>query len=147
MLQLIPFIMFEGQAKDAISFYEKALDAKVVFKRTMGELPTASENPLTEEQKDRIVHSVLKIGETSIFVSDWINGQVLQKGNQVMICLTTRDADKARQYFEALQPGGKILIPLGEVPFSPAYGMLKDKFGVTFQVFTATQQTETLYGL
>lgn len=147
MLQLIPFIMFDGQAKDAISFYEEALDAKVVFKRTMGDLPTDSENPLTEEQKTRIIHSVLKIGETSIFISDLINGQVLQKGNQVMICLTTRDTDKARQYFETLQLGGEVLIPLCEVPFSPAYGILTDKFGVTFQIFTATQQTEALYGL
>jgi uncharacterized glyoxalase superfamily protein PhnB len=56
-------------------------------------------------------------------------------------------SDRARQYFEALQLGGKILIPSSEVLFSPAYGILTDKFGVTFQVFTATQQTATLYGM
>ncbi|MBB6669373.1 VOC family protein [Cohnella nanjingensis] len=136
-VQLIPFLMFDGNAKEAISFYEEALEAKVLFKETVGEGPLNPEASLTEEQKAQIAHSVLKIGATDIYASDLIPGQRLQRGNQVTICITTNDAEKARQYYEALLPGGRVLQELGEVYFSPAFGMLTDRFGVTFQIFTS----------
>ncbi|MFD0678426.1 MULTISPECIES: VOC family protein [unclassified Paenibacillus] len=135
-MQLVPFLMFNGNASEAISFYETALEAKVLFKQTVGEDPLSPEVQLTEEQKAQISHSILKIGETNVYASDLIPGQKLQVGNQVTICITTNDAGKARQYYEALLPGGKVLQQLGEVHFSPAYGMLTDQFGITFQIFT-----------
>ncbi|OZB92284.1 VOC family protein [Paenibacillus sp. XY044] len=136
-VQLIPFLMFDGNAKDAILFYEEVLGAKVLFKQTVGEGPLDPEVSLTEEQKAQIAHSVLKIGTTDIFASDLIPGQQLQRGNQVTICITTKDPAKARQYYEALLPGGQVLQELGVVHFSPAYGMITDRFGVTFQIFTS----------
>jgi PhnB protein len=54
----------------------------------------------------------------------------------VTICITTKDADKSKQIFEALQQGGQVIMPLQETHFSPAYGNLTDKFGVNFQIFT-----------
>ncbi|MDU5950647.1 MAG: VOC family protein, partial [Paenibacillus macerans] len=58
-----------------------------------------------------------------------------QSGTQVTICLTTNDAELAKRMFEALAEGGQINMPLQETFFSPAYGSLTDKFGVTFQIF------------
>ncbi|WP_079912300.1 VOC family protein [Paenibacillus sp. 32352] len=133
ILQMTPFIMLDGKAKEAIRFYEQVLDAKILFTQTFGEAPDSS---LPEEAKDRLAHSVLKIGEADLFVADTSPGQAHQAGNTVNICVTTNSKEEAKQLFDALLEEGQVIFPLQEVHFSPAYGMVTDKFGVTFQIFT-----------
>ncbi|CAM4444776.1 PhnB protein [Paenibacillus endophyticus] len=132
-VQLTPFIMLDGGAREAIAFYEQALDAKVVFKQTFGEAPGQA---VPEQARDRLAHSVLKIGGTDLFVADTDPGTRFAQGNQVNICITVADKEQARKYYEALQEGGQVDLPLQEIHFSPAYGMVTDKFGVTFHIFT-----------
>jgi PhnB protein len=135
-LQVTPFIMLDGNAKEAIQFYEKSLDAEVIFMQTFGEGPENHEHPLPEEAKERLAHSVLKIGDADLFVADTFPGQTNQIGNRVQICITTPNIEKSNQFFEALKQGGQVNMPLQKIHFSPAYGMVTDKFGVTFQIFT-----------
>ncbi|WP_199621929.1 VOC family protein [Paenibacillus alkalitolerans] len=131
-LQLIPFIMLDGNAKEAILFYEGSLDAKVAFKQTFGEGPET----VPEEAKERISHSVLKIGEAELFIADTFPDEPNQPGHRVQICITSPDMEKSKQFYDALQQGGQVITPLQEIYFSPAYGVITDKFGVTFQIFT-----------
>ncbi|MBP1995444.1 VOC family protein [Paenibacillus eucommiae] len=139
-LQLNCFIMLDGHAEEAIEFYEKSLGAKILFKQTLGEGPENPDNPLSADEKKRIAHSVLHVGETEIMVSDTAPGQPLQRGNQVNICITTSDTEVSKQIYTALQQDGQIDLPLEATYFSPAYGMITDKFGVTFQIFTKRPQ-------
>lgn len=132
-VQVNPYIMLEGNAKEAIQFYEKSLDAKVLFQQTFGEAP---EFPVPEEAKEQIAHSVLKIGEMELLVADTEPGQQTQIGNRVTICITTNEVKEAHQIYTALQQEGTVNIPLTKTYFSPAYGVVTDQFGVTFQIFT-----------
>lgn len=135
-LRLIPYLVMNGNAKEAIEFYQKALDAQVLFSQSFGEMPENPEFPLPAEAKDRVSHATIKIGETDLMLSDTFPGQPHQSGNQVTICISTNDADQAHRFFDALKDGGQVGMPLQETFFSPAYGSVTDKFGVTFQVFT-----------
>lgn len=139
-LQFIPFIFLDGNANEAIQFYEKSLDAKVTFKQTFGDAPDDPNHPLPANAKERIAHSVLKAGEAEIFVADVAPGQPNQGGNKVSICITTNDIEQSKRFYEALQQDGQVNMPLQEVYFSPAYGVVTDKFGVSFQIFTTRQQ-------
>jgi PhnB protein len=139
-LQLIPYIMLDGQASEAIEFYVKALDAKVLFKQTIGEGPGNPEFPLTIEDKQRVAHSVLQVGTTEMYVADLEPGQACQLGNQVTICITTNEREQSKPIYDALLQDGQVIMPLQETYFSPAYGMVTDKFGVTFQIFTKRQR-------
>ncbi|CAM4516611.1 VOC family protein [Paenibacillus macerans] len=134
-MRLTPYLVMDGNAKEAISFYEKALEAKVIMLQSFGEMPENPEFPLPEAAKDRVSHALLKVGESEMMFSDTFPGQPHQSGTQVTICLTTNDAELAKRMFEALAEGGQINMPLQETFFSPAYGSLTDKFGVTFQIF------------
>ncbi|NGQ96785.1 VOC family protein [Brevibacillus sp. SYP-B805] len=138
-LRLTPYLMMDGNAKEAIQFYEQALDAKVLFFQTFGEMPENPEFPLPEEAKNRVSHAMLKIGESDLMFSDTFPGTPHQQGSQVTICISTDDKEKAKQIFEALQQGGQVTMPLQETFFSPAYGIVTDKFGVTFQIYTEGQ--------
>lgn len=139
-LRLIPYLVMNGNAKDAIEFYEKALDAQVLFIQSFGEMPENPEYPLPAEAKNRISHATLKVGETELMFSDTFPGQPHQSGSQVTICISTNDAEKATKMYEALQQDGQVHMPLQETFFSPAYGNVTDKFGINFQIFTEGQQ-------
>ncbi|MBT2654915.1 VOC family protein [Bacillus sp. ISL-18] len=135
-LRLIPYLVMNGNAKEAIEFYQKALEAQVIFSQSFGEMPENPEFPLPAEAKDRVSHATIKIGETDLMLSDTFPGQPHQSGTQVTICISTNDADQAHRFFDALKEGGQVSMPLQETFFSPAYGSVTDKFGVNFQVFT-----------
>lgn len=133
---LTPYLMLNGNAAEAIAFYERVLDAKVIFKQTFGDIPNLPEEIVQRTKRDQIAHAVLKIGDSQLLIADTESGEPLQPGNQVTVCITLTQAEQAKELFELLQEGGQIDQPFGETYFSPAYGSITDKFGVTFLVFT-----------
>lgn len=135
-VRLIPYLVMDGNAREAIQFYERALEAQVLFQQSFGEMPENPDFPLPAEAKDRVSHATIKVGDSEIMFSDTFPGQPHQTGTQVTICISTDDAEKAKKMFDGLSDGGKVEMPLQETFFSPAYGSVTDKFGVTFQVFT-----------
>ncbi|WNS41956.1 VOC family protein [Paenibacillus sp. MMS20-IR301] len=139
-LQVNPFILVDGTADEAIAFYQEALGAKLLFKQTVGEGPQNPEAPMSEAEQARIAHSVLLVGETKFFVADQELNQPLTHGNGITICITVDTPDEARQLYNALGEGGTVDLELSPAYFSPAYGMVTDKFGVAFQIFTKRPQ-------
>ncbi|MFB9324638.1 VOC family protein [Paenibacillus aurantiacus] len=137
---LIPFLEMNGSANEAIDLYVKALDAQVVYMLRFGDMPENPESPLPPEKKDWINYAVLKIGESELQLSDHFTGGSYQKGTQLTIVVQTDDKDKATQYFETLKEGGQVNEPLQASFFSPAYGNVTDKFGVTFRILTKGSQ-------
>ncbi|OIK16262.1 hypothetical protein BIV60_05675 [Bacillus sp. MUM 116] len=139
-VRLIPYLVMDGNAKEAIQFYQKALDAQVLFSQSFGEMPENPEFPIPADAKDRISHATIKIGDSDLMFSDTFPGQPHQSGSQVTICITTDDAEKAKKFFDALSDNGQVTMPLQETFFSPAYGNVIDKYGVHFQIFTEGKQ-------
>lgn len=129
----------DGNAKEAIQFYEKALDAQVVMVQTFGEMPANPDFPLPDSARDRISHALLKVGETDLMFSDTFPGQPVQSSNQVQICIMTDQAEQAKRIYEALREGGQVVMPLQETFWSPAYGIVADKFGVNWNISTEAE--------
>lgn len=125
--------MLDGQAKEAIQFYQEVFDAELLFVQTFAESP---EEPITDHDDQLIAHSVLKIGNSQLMVADRSPEFPSQKGSQVSICVTIPEVEKTKRIYRALQQGGEIHTPLEKTYFSPAYGVVTDQFGVTFQFFT-----------
>ena len=51
------------------------------------------------------------------------------------LSLTAKDPAEAQRLFDALGKGGQVQMPLGKTFFSPAFGVLADKFGVSWMVY------------
>jgi PhnB protein len=127
-----------GRAREAVAFYEKALEAQVMHVRTYGEMPV----PCPDALKDCVCDSLLRVGESVFMLFDAPHPPVpgssadpdsgLSAKAAVALSITIRDAEKTRRIFGALQQGGTVIAPLEEVPFSPAFGTVTDQFGVTF---------------
>lgn len=82
----------------------------------------------------------LSVSLLIVQLSDHFTRSNYQKGTQVTIVVQTDDKDQATRYFEALKQGGQVNDPLEANFFSPAYGNVTDKFGVTFRILAVKQQ-------
>lgn len=138
-VKLTPYITLEGRTKEAIQFYEKAIGAEVISIFTYGEMPDMP-NTFTDDLKDLVAHAKLKVGETELMFSDAPYGSPIENGKRVTICITTNDVEKSKRIYEALRQGGQVNMPFKEEPFSPGFGDVTDKFGVTFQIYTEIER-------
>lgn len=140
ILGLYPYLVLNGDGQEAVKFYEAALDAKVLGIQTFADMPENPEFPTPPEAKNRILNAHLKVGETDLMLSDTFPGQPYQLGSQVTIALTVNDVGNSQEVFGKLQKGGHVNMPLQETFWSPSYGSVTDKYGVTWQI--TTQVTE-----
>lgn len=134
-IKLTPYITLEGRANEAIQFYQQAIGAEVISIATYGEMPDMP-STFSDDLKDLIAHAKLKVGEAELMFSDAPGGSPLENGKRVTICITTNNVEESRRIYEALRQGGHVNIPFQEEVFSPGFGDVTDKFGVTFQIYT-----------
>lgn len=133
-MKLNPYLNFDGTTKEAVYFYEKVLGGKLVGIMTFGDMPEDPNHPLPDNMKDRVMHAHLKVGDTDLMFSDTFPGMPFQPGDTVQIAIHPSEESRAREIFAALEDGGHVVMPLQKTDWSPLYGIVKDKFGVTFQV-------------
>lgn len=139
-IRLVAYLNFDGQSREAVEFYKQVFDAEIMGIMTFGEMPADPNMPMPDSAKDRVAHAMLKVGDTELMFSDTFPGQSIQPGSQMSICIVSADAERSRKIFDALAEGGNVTMPLQETFWSPAYGMVTDKFGVPFQISTDAKQ-------
>ncbi len=128
-----PYLFFEGRCDEAIEFYKKALGAEVETIMRYKENPEPPPDFLPPGSEDKIMHASIRIGETTIMVSDGnCRGEANFQG--FSLSLGAADAAKADRLFNALADGGQVQMPIGETFFSPRFGMVADRFGVSWMV-------------
>jgi PhnB protein len=142
-IHLNPYLIFDGNAREAVHFYEKALGGKVIGIMTFGDMPADPNHPLTDDMKDRVMHALLKVGDADLMFSDTFPGMPYQPGDTVQIAIHPQDQARAREIFAVLEDGGQVVMPLQKTDWSPLYGIVKDKFGVTFQVNVPGEQPQS----
>lgn len=133
------YLRTNGNGKEAVKFYEEALEAENLGVQTYGELPENPEFPLPEEAKDRVIHAQLRINNSFLMLSDTFPGQPYETGSQVDVAILLDDVEKSIEVFGKLSQGGEVIMPIQETPWSPSYGQVKDKFGVTWQISTIVE--------
>ena len=130
-MQVQPYLFFDGRAEEAINFYRSKLGAQVEMLMRFKESPDQSHVP--PGGGDKVMHSCLKIGDTAVMASD---GHCQNKPSfqGFSLSLTARDEADAKRLFTALSDGGQVQMPLAKTFFSPAFGMVADRFGVSWMV-------------
>ena len=131
-----PYLFFDGRCEEALEFYKKTVGAQVEFMMRFKDSPET--NPLegcAPSDPNKIMHANVKIGGSVLMVSDGrCEGKPKFEG--FSLSYTCTNEAEAKRVFTALSEGGSVMMPLGKTFFSPAFGMLSDKFGVPWMVFT-----------
>ncbi len=139
-MRVEPYLFFDGRCEEAIEFYKKALGAEVTFLMRFKESPDPSScNEMPPGTEDKIMHANLRIGETMVMVSDG-NCQGRPGFQGVSMSISAIDDAEAERLFAALSEGGEVQMPLTSTFFASRFGMVADRFGVSWMVVTAPQE-------
>lgn len=91
---------------------------------------------LPEGCEQKIMHASFRVGDSSVMASDGMcDGKSIFNGFSLSIALAS-EAD-VRAVFAKLSDGGNIQMPVEKTFWSPAFGMLIDRFGVSWMVTVA----------
>ena len=130
-MQVQPYLTFDGRCEEALAFYEKALGAKVEMLMRVKDSPDAG--ACAGVAPDKVMHSCLRIGDTAIMASDgYAKGQPRFEGFSLSI--NAADDEDAKRRFNALADGGQVQMPLAKTFFASSFGMVADRFGVSWMV-------------
>lgn len=124
---LIPYLYFNGNAKEAMQLYQLVLGGELKI-QTYGETGDTSEN------KDKIIHAELSSDLFVIYASDGNVQYPVTLGNNMHLCLVGTDVAYLTQSFNSLAEGGHVDMPLAKQFWGDTYGQLTDKFGVHWEV-------------
>jgi len=126
-----PYLFFDGRCEEALEFYRKALGAEVEMLMRFKENPEPAMNPPGSTEK--IMHASFRIGKARVMASDGnCAGKASFQG--FSLSLSVANAAEADRYFAALAEGGQVQMPLAKTFFSPRFGMVADRFGVSWMV-------------
>ena len=133
-MQVQPYLFFDGRCEEAVAFYKKALSAEVEMLMRFKESPEPPQpGMIPPGSGDKIMHSSLRIGDTRVMASDGrCTGQTDFRG--FSLSLTVANEAEAERKFTELAAGGQVQMPLAKTFWSPRFGMVSDRFGVSWMV-------------
>jgi PhnB protein len=136
-MQVQSYLFFDGRCEEALNFYRKALGAEVTMLMRNKESPEPHPpGMLPPGSEEKIMHASFRIGDSTVMASDGHNGGQPQfKG--VSLSLDAKDDAHAKTLFAALAEGGEVQMPITKTFFASSFGMVADRFGVSWMVMAA----------
>jgi PhnB protein len=127
-MKLIPYLHFAGNAREVLNFYKNALGGDIVQLGTYGESPM----PTDEDYKDKVMHARFVFDGNMIMVSDVFKGQPVSTNGNIQLSVDVDNESKLDEVFNKMAEGGRVTMPLADQFWGAKFGMLQDKFGVSW---------------
>ncbi|AVV44690.1 VOC family protein [Streptomyces sp. ID05-04B] len=125
--KITTFLMFEGNAEDAMTFYVSLFDdAEVIGISRYG-----AEGPGKEGS---VQHATFSLAGEQFMCIDSPVKHDFTFTPAVSLFVQCRDEAELDRLFAALAEQGAVLMPLGDYGFSPKFGWVNDRFGVSWQL-------------
>ncbi len=133
-MQIQPYLFFEGRCEEALGFYRDALGAEVTALMRFEDSPDPPPPGMIPPGSGRkVMHAAFRIGGATVMASDGrCSGQARFGG--VSLSVSVPDEATADRVFAALAEGGQVQMPLGKTFFSPRFGVVADRFGVSWMI-------------
>ena len=136
-MHIQPYLFFDGRCEEAVDFYRKVLGAEVSMLMRFKDSPEPpAPGMVPPGAENKVMHASFRIGDTTVMASD---GRCLGKPTfqGFSLSLTVADDATAERVFAALRDGGQVQMPLAKTFFSSRFGMVADRFGVSWMVIVA----------
>jgi PhnB protein len=133
--RLNPYISFDGTARDAMETYQEVFGGELSV-NTFGDFGQA---PPGYEEK--VMHSQLESPSGfTLMASDTPPGMPFQPGTNIAVSLSGDDEGELRGYWDKLADGGQVTLALEKQMWGDVFGMVVDRFGITWMVNIAQPQ-------
>lgn len=136
-MKITPYLAIEKNCEEALEFYAKVLNGKVVNVMRFKDMPGDAQMP--GSSPDAIMHAEVNFGDQSIYVSQMSVTSLDDKSPPVTLHTSWPDFETAQSVFSALSEGGTVMMPFGKTFFSPGFGVLTDKYGIQWMADIAEQ--------
>jgi len=130
MLQTTPFLLFDGNCAEAMTFYHQCLGGELTLTK-LGD--TSMKDMFPKEKWNRLINAHLKSGKIEISASDWMASPSFnpKQGNTYAIFVIGEKYDELKTVFDKLKDGtnNTRLQELHDMPFG-IYGQFYDRYNV-----------------
>lgn len=128
MTHINAYLNFNGQCREAMTFYHQCLGGELVMQK-ISESPMAARVP--SEMGAKILHSSL-IKENIVLMASDMMGNNIVKGNSINLCINCSSTEEINSFFNNLSSGGQVIEPLHQSFWGATFGVLTDKFGINW---------------
>ena len=133
---LNPYLHFRDRTREAMEFYQGVFGGELRI-NTFKEFQ-ASHDPSDD---DKIMHSQLEADGMTLMAADTPKDMEISEGASISMSLSGEDEATLRGYFDKLQEGGTVIVPLEKAMWGDMFGMLVDRFGIEWLVNVSQQQS------
>ena len=133
-----PYLFFGGRCEEAIDFYHSILGVQVLILMRFNESPKPlPPGVLQPGFESKVMHAAFQIAATTVLASDGCDDKSRFSG--FSLALNVPDETEANRVFAGLANGGSVQMPLAKTFWSPCYGMLTDRFGMSWMVMVPSE--------
>jgi PhnB protein len=125
MKEINAYLTFNGNCREAMTFYAKCLGAELQtmpFSEMPGNAP--------KEAGNRLAHARITKGAAVLMASDNLPGMAFQAGNNFSVSLTCESTQEVDTLFAALSENGSVKMAPQETFWAERYSMFTDQFGI-----------------
>ena len=127
MPAVTPFLMFEGQAQQAMDLYTRVLpDSEILNVERYGPDGPGPENT--------IIRATMSLRGQTVLVSDSYISHDFTFTPSVSLFVNCEDEAELERLVAELGEDGKTLMPLDNYGFSQRFAWVEDRFGVSWQL-------------
>jgi PhnB protein len=131
-----PYLFFGGNCREAFTRYQEIFGGELHV-MTMGDVPGED---VPADKADLVIHASVMLSDTLLMGSDDPMTEAFGPVQGMMVTWSAADADDATSVFDALAEGGEVTQELIPTFFSPAFGMVTDRFGTPWMVSAAAPE-------
>lgn len=117
---IFPCLWFNGDGKEAADFYCETFGGKIT-----------TDTP--------VVLNIELFGQKLMLLDA---GPQFEKNASISFMVLCDTEEEVQKYWKNLTENGIVLMELGEYPWSKKYGWVRDRFGVTWQVYLGRNQDD-----
>ena len=134
-MQIRPYLTFKGECEKAIELYKGAFKIEELEIMRFSDMPSSPDNPMKipDSQKNWILQATLPFGDNFIRMSDTF-GEFNDATTDKIGIVVESSVEVVKYAFAVLSEEGNVHMPLQETFFSPAYGIVYDKFGIMWNL-------------
>jgi predicted 3-demethylubiquinone-9 3-methyltransferase (glyoxalase superfamily) len=124
---ITPFLMFEGKAEEAITFYISIFEnSRLVSMHRYGPGEAGAEGS--------VMKATLSLAGQTLVCIDSPAKHDFTFTPSISLFVDCTEARELEELFGKLSEGGKVLMPLNNYGFSRKFGWVADRFGVSWQI-------------
>ncbi|WP_437226462.1 VOC family protein [Planctomicrobium sp. SH661] len=135
-----PYLNFDGRCEEALEYYHRALGAEILMLMRFKDSPEACDPSLVPTgNENKVMHASFRVGNSVLMASDCgCQGNPVFQG--ISLSLNVESDAEARRLFDALGTNGEIQVPLAPTFFASSFGVVLDRFGISWMIVKQTGQ-------